>query len=68
MQVNSVSVNNASFGHRQEVTREMAEQFAKMDDKTLRTAAYQQATIDVNTKNTEESGKQFSGQFLLLQA
>lgn len=50
MQVNSVSVNNASFGHRQEVTREMAEQFAQMDDKTLRKAAYQQATIDTKTK------------------
>ena len=57
MQVNSVSVNNASFGHRQEVTREMAEQFAKMDDKTLRTAAYQQATIDVNTKKHRRIGK-----------
>ena len=45
----------------------MAEQFAKMDDKTLKTAAYQQATVDVNTKSTIESGKQFFGLFLLQQ-
>ena len=57
MQVNSVSVNKASFGNRPEVTRYMAEQFAKMDDKTLKTAAYQQATVDVNTKKHNRIGK-----------
>ncbi|MDE6138120.1 MAG: hypothetical protein K2F57_01460 [Candidatus Gastranaerophilales bacterium] len=59
MQVNSISANvnssKASFGNR--IDREAIEQFAQMDDKTLRMAALQKAAVDTKDKKHRRIAK-----------
>ncbi len=54
MQVNSISANvnmtKSSFGNKAVIDRESLEQFAQLDDKTLRMAALQKAAVDTKDK------------------